>query len=359
MSSTGTFGINSDNFNISGNTNINNLVVSGTTSFPSNSISGSAISSSVANATLAATATNALACSGNAATATNATTAANSISCSGNAATATVASNALACSGNAATATKAYLTQSSTTDAGTYNIVFTPVQASSGNNNLYQTGLSTGANTLAFVPLTGQLKGCTVGTATNATNATNLTITGGTSTGSYNILIVGNGNGTVSAAYAPTTCNLAIATDTLFLSGLNGISLNGGATYTATGTGTGNLGCIISGTIATTYSSVALATPSTLSSITLSPGVWMITASISATASTSGAGLFLCISTAGSTAFNASASTVSVASTTKAGGFISTVISTTAAAPVYNFLCYSSAGTGSATVGQFYAVRIA
>ena len=38
MSSTGTFGINSDNFNISGNTNINNLVVSGTTSFPSNSI---------------------------------------------------------------------------------------------------------------------------------------------------------------------------------------------------------------------------------------------------------------------------------------------------------------------------------
>jgi hypothetical protein len=57
MSSTGTFGINSDNFNISGNTNINNLVVSGTTSFPNNSISRSAINGGTGGLTLSSDAT--------------------------------------------------------------------------------------------------------------------------------------------------------------------------------------------------------------------------------------------------------------------------------------------------------------
>ena len=42
--SVGTIGINSDYLNISGTTNINNIIVSGTTSFPANSIASSAIS---------------------------------------------------------------------------------------------------------------------------------------------------------------------------------------------------------------------------------------------------------------------------------------------------------------------------
>jgi hypothetical protein len=308
MSSTGTFGINSDNFNISGNTNINNLVVSGTTSFPSNSISGNAISSSVANAT---------------------------------------------------NASQVYEGYDNTTSTETYALLFSTKSSASGNNAVYQGN--------AFYTPSTNLINANVANATIATTSTNSQITGGNvQPATFYIPFVNNAN--ASGGYPlKTASTISFIPSTGILSVGGGITLPTSTTpYTATtyatgtmGTASGNLGCVISGAIATTYSSVAVATPSTLSSITLSPGVWMITASISATASTSGAGLFLCISTAGSTAFNKYASSVSVASTTNAGGSISTVISTTTASPVYNFLCYSSAGTGSSVVGQFYAMRIA
>jgi hypothetical protein len=87
-------------------------------------VSGSSGSSTgnSATATLAATATNALACSGNSATATLAATATNALACSGNAATATLAAtatNALACSGNSATATTATNQSGGTVNATT------------------------------------------------------------------------------------------------------------------------------------------------------------------------------------------------------------------------------------------------
>ena len=308
MSSTGTFGINSDNFNISGNTNINNLVVSGTTSFPSNSISGGAISSSVANA--------------------------NNINMIDNAGGNNLYYPCLISSTGTTTTNYPLSTTATATslnaDNGLYYNVLT--------HTLYATLFS---GSISKVQLTSDT---TTATSQYILFSANQSGSGACKTNT-NITVIPS-TGALSCGPLTTTGTITLPTAT--------------TPYNATtGTGTGNLGCIISGTIATTYSSTAIATPSTLSNITLSPGVWMITASISATASTSGAGLFLCISTAGSTTFNKNASSVSVASTTNAGGSISTVISTTAAAPVYNFLCYSSAGTGSSVVGQFYAVRIA
>ena len=367
MSSTGTFGINSDNFNISGNTNINNLVVSGTTSFPSNSISGSAISSSVANATLAATATNALACSGNAATATNATTAANSISCSGNAATATVASNALACSGNAATATQINQNYDNTTTTETYSLLFSPKSASSGNNTVYQ-------GPIFYTPNTNLIN-ANVANATTATTSTNAFITGNnTQSTTFYIPFVSNSNGT-GGFPLKTASGLSIVPSTgiLTVSGLTstgsvsctGLTTTGTITlptattpYNATtGTGTNNLGQVISGTIA---SNVLSTTSATLSTISLNAGVWMIVGSINATIAASNT-IQICINTSNTATLNKNISATGYAQSLNVSASVSTILSLTAAtATPINLNGNSSvAPTASSTVGQFYAVRIA
>ena len=321
MSSTGTFGINSDNFNISGNTNINNLVVSGTTSFPSNSISGGAISSSVANATLAATAT-----------------------------------NALACSGNAATATQINQNYDNTTTTETYSLLFSPKSASSGNNTVYQGNI--------FYTPTTNLINANVANATTATTSTNAYITGNnTQSTTFYIPFVSNSNGSggfplktaSTLSFVPSTGALSCGP----LTTTGTITLPTATTpYNATtGTGTNNLGQVISGTIAL---NVLSTTSATLSTISLNAGVWMIVGSINATIAASNT-IQICINTSSTATLNKNISATGYAQSLNVSASVSTILSLTAAtATPINLNGNSSvAPTASSTVGQFYAVRIA
>jgi hypothetical protein len=138
----------------------NALACSGNAATATTATNALACSGNAATATLADTATNALACSGNAATATTAT---NALACSGNAATATTATNALACSGNAATATLADTATNALACSGNAATATTATNALACSGNAATATLAdTATNSLA----------CS-GTAATATTATN------------------------------------------------------------------------------------------------------------------------------------------------------------------------------------------
>ena len=415
MSSTGTFGINSDNFNISGNTNINNLVVSGTTSFPANSISSTSISGGTGGLTLSSDATDATryitfssSATGDISTANtssnlyynpyktlfyslgygfvanyyqaqsfsatlaignnitsgsinigNISTMSGTITIGSSLSNVNIAgtiSGTISNATNATNATQIYQNYDNTTTTEVYALLFSPKSASSGNNTVYQ-------GPIFYTPNTNLIN-ANVANATTATTSTNANITGNnTQASTFYIPFVNNSNGsggfplkTASAlSFVPSTGALSCGP----LTTTGTITLPTSATpYNATtGTGTNNLGQVISGTIA---SNVLSTTSATLSTISLNAGVWMIVGSINATIAAAGT-IQICINTSNTATLNKNISATGYAQSLNVSASVSTILSLTAAtATPINLNGNSSvAPTASSTVGQFYAVRIA
>ena len=431
MSSTGTFGINSDNFNISGNTNINNLVVSGTTSFPANSISSTSISGGTGGLTLSSDATDAnkyipfsSSTTGDISTANtssnlyynpsktlfyslgygfvanyyqaqsfsatlaignnitsgsinigNISTMSGTITIGSSLSNVNIAGTISGTISNATNATNAsQVYQNIDTSSNTvYNILFSPALSAAGNNSIYQSGNA--VSPLTYSPLTNTLNAI-VSTASSSVTANSsgysqqslITGTNSSSTVQY-IPFVNNANNATSNAtgYAfKTSAGLSYVSSTgvLTVSGLTttgNITLPTSASYTVTaysastsmGTGSGNIGHIISGAIQNNGMGI---TAITLSSISLPAGVWSIVASVSATQA-SGT-ITLSINLISTTAINKNICACGNAQT-QSSVSISTILCVNASQTVNLNAVTSVNPTASTTLGQFFAVRIA
>ena len=363
MSSVGTVGVNADNFNISGNTNINNLTVSGTTSFPANSIASSAISGGAGGLTLTNNSANTLNYAPFTTQATGSISAANTDSsliynASTNVLTTTI-------SGNCSSATQIYENYDGSS-ATQYSLLFSPSSGLPSNNSIYQGQALYNASTNTI--------NANVSVATTSTTSTNAQITGNNiQNSSFYIPFVNNSN--ISGSYPlKTSSNLSVNPSTNVLS-CGGITTTGNITlpttstgnYTATpttfilstastgGTLSGQIGYIISGAISQLTVSGTLFNISTIS---IPMGVWLIIATVGGKGGYGTTYVNGCISTVSATATSTLGYASGQGNNLGIGFCISQVVCITSTTPTpYYFVVQSS--TSMNLVGLFQATRIA
>jgi hypothetical protein len=378
MATRGDFGTNTDNFNITGNTNITNLTVSGTASFPINSIDSTCISGSIGSSVVS-TVQNTL-FSGVSDdsyylpfleyASTNTTS--GQILYTDSDISYNPASNNLQCalitgnlSGTATNTTRINSYAADTINNTIYYPLLVPLSTASTSQIPYSdSGLSYNSTTDTLTVTN------VVGNSTTATTATNITpLSDNSATLSYLTFV----NSTTSQqlkiddvtgplSYTPSSGVLNCGR--LTLTG-GPITLPTTATgYTASayaagtfGTGAGNIGCIVSGALGTAIASTpSQALPYTLSSIILPIGVWIINGSVYANL-TGIYSVVLSIST--STTWNKNVSCVGQnVSTNIIMTTLQTCVSITSQT-TYRLLAYNTANSASSVIGNFTAVRIA
>jgi hypothetical protein len=382
MATQGTFGTNTDNFNITGNTFITNLTVSGTASFPIKSINSTCISGLVggSSSSVASTVQNTLFPVGGqsasyylpflASASTNTTT--GQILYTDSGLSYNPLSDNLQCDWITATLDG---TATNTTHIYTYaadtinNTIYYPLLVSLSTASTSQIPYSDSG--LSYNSTTDTLTVTNVvGISTTATTATTITpLSDNSGTLSYLTFVnsttsqqlkIDNVTGPLS--YTPSTGVL----NCVGLTTAGPITLNTTATkYTASayaagtyGTGAGNIGCIVSGALGTSVAISTQALPITLSSIILPIGVWIIHGSVDATQQ----GNFFWLSISPSTTWNKYVSCYTLEVSAVAPRYIRLSLQTSVSITsqtTYNLLAYSPSIVALNVVGNFTAVRIA
>jgi hypothetical protein len=373
MATRGDFGTNTDNFNITGNTFITNLTVSGTASFPINSIDSTCISgvdSSIAvqNTLFSGVSDVSYYLPFLASASTNTTT--GQILYTDSGISYNPASNHLQCttitgnlSGTATNTTRINSYAADTINNTIYYPLLVPLSTASTSQIPYSdSGISYNSTTDTLTVAN------IVGNSTKATTATNITpLSDNSATLSYLTFVnsttsqqlkINNVTGLLS--YTPSSGVLNCVGLTL----IGGpITLNTTATgYTASayaagtyGTGVGNIGCIVSGALLTgiAYPTYTQASPFTLSSIILPIGVWIINSSIYCTLSG-----YLHASIGPNNSWNKNVTSFSYTKQSLNITNLHTCVSITSQT-TYKLFAYCQTASASALVGNFTAVRIA
>jgi hypothetical protein len=382
MATQGNFETNTDNFNITGNTNITNLTVSGTASFPINSIDITCIRSGSIGSSVVSTVQN-TAFSGVSAWyylpfLASASTTSGQILYTDSGISYNPFSNHLQCTtitgnldGTATNTTRINSYAADTINNTIYYPLLVPLSTASTSQAPYSDSGIRYNSTTDTLTVT-----IVVGNSTTATTTTNITPLSDNS-GTLSYLTFVNSTTSQQLKIDDVTGPLSYTPSTGVLN-CGGLTLTGPITlpttatgYTASayaagtfGTGAGNIGCIVSGALGSgvanpTYTQLS---PLTLSSIILPIGVWIIDASI--TASLSGNGNCVVLSFSPSTTWNKNMSCVGQM-VAGSGVTISNVFTTfqscvsITSQTTYYLLAYDTLNAATALVGNFTAVRIA
>jgi hypothetical protein len=372
MATQGTFGTNTDNFNITGNTNITNLTVSGTASFPINSIDSTCISGddsyvAVQNTLFSGVSDDSYYLPFLKYASTNTTS--GQILYTDSGLSYNPISNHLQCT---LITTSLTGTATNTTRINTYttdninNTIYYPLlvplsTASTSQIPYSDSGLSYNSTTDTLIVTN------VVGNSTTATTATNITPLSYNS-GTLSYLTFVNSTTSQQLKIDDVTGPLSYTPSSGVLN-CGGLTLTGqiklpttATGYTASayatgtfGTGAGNIGCIVSGSLLSSFASgFTQASPLTLSSIILPIGVWIINSSMVPTMVNGG---YMHLSISPNNSWNRNVTSFCY---TRVLNIINlnTCVSITSET-TYKLFAYCNSSAASALVGNFTAVRIA